>query len=308
MWTRFELKTNAKTNLRGKYWSAFAAALIVSLLGGGSSYFGYQFDSKDFEKLQINPGNLNTIFTNPWVVVIAALVSVVAIIGILYTIFIAAVIQVGGNRWFSRSRETAGVPSLGQIFSQFRNGGWLPTAGAMFWMNLWLFIWSLLPLVFIMAGSFLLVVGVSATYPGYIPNGMFDFNLNGVSVPWLAIGFALLAFGLVLLVPAIIKSYSYRMTPWILADNPRIGARRALKLSMKMTRGSKLEIFVLDLSFIGWFLLGVMACGIGVLFVMPYYFAVMAELYAALRSNAVQQEFAAMEDFGYVKVTPPEAT
>ena len=37
-----------------------------------------------------------------------------------------------------------------------------------------------------------------------------------------------------------------------------------------MTRGHKWNIFVLDLSFIGWFLLGILACGIGMFFVMPY--------------------------------------
>ncbi|MFA9379783.1 MAG: DUF975 family protein [Acetanaerobacterium sp.] len=91
---------------------------------------------------------------------------------------------------------------------------------------------------------------------------------------------------LLLIIPGIIKSYAYRMVPYILADNPNIGASRAIELSNQMTKDEKLEIFVLDLSFLGWILLGVLACGVGVLFVSPYIEATNAELYAMLKDKA----------------------
>jgi uncharacterized membrane protein len=103
-------------------------------------------------------------------------------------------------------------------------------------------------------------------------------------------------------IPVIIKRYSYRMTPWILADNPAIGHKRALTLSMQLTRGHKMAIFVLDLSFIGWFILGMLLCGIGVLFVMPYYQAVQAELYARIRQSGVENSLCTMEELGYQAV------
>lgn len=101
---------------------------------------------------------------------------------------------------------------------------------------------------------------------------------------------------LLLIVPGIIKLYAYRMVPYILADNPNIGARKAVKLSMAMTRGHKFDIFVLDLSFIGWFLLGVLALFIGTLFVLPYYNAANAELYLVLRNNALENGMCEYED------------
>lgn len=94
-------------------------------------------------------------------------------------------------------------------------------------------------------------------------------------------------WSLLLIIPGIIKSYSYRMVPYILADNPSIGYNRAIELSSNMTRGEKWNIFVLDLSFIGWYLLGLLALGIGILFVNPYYDATNAELYLVLRKNAI---------------------
>jgi hypothetical protein len=92
---------------------------------------------------------------------------------------------------------------------------------------------------------------------------------------------------LLLIIPGIVKSYAYSMTPFILADNPVIGMKRAVELSNQMTRGQKWKMFVLDLSFIGWFLLGVLALGIGVLFVLPYYNSTKAELYLVLRQKAL---------------------
>jgi len=90
---------------------------------------------------------------------------------------------------------------------------------------------------------------------------------------------------LVLIVPYFIKVYAYSMVPYIMADDPQVGAKRALKISMQLTRGHKWRMFVLDLSFIGWYLLGLLALVVGVLFVLPYINATKAELYLELRSR-----------------------
>jgi len=97
----------------------------------------------------------------------------------------------------------------------------------------------------------------------------------------------LILWTLLLIIPGIIKFYAYRMVPYILADNPEIGHRRAIKLSEEMTQGEKWDIFVLDLSFLGWIILGSLALGVGILFVQPYYDATNAELYLKLRKNAI---------------------
>lgn len=93
---------------------------------------------------------------------------------------------------------------------------------------------------------------------------------------------------LCLIVPGIIKAYAYCLVPYILADNPQLSYRQALNMSEAMTNGSKFDIFVLQLSFLGWFILGALACFVGTLFVMPYYEATFAEMYGALRKKAVE--------------------
>ena len=77
-------------------------------------------------------------------------------------------------------------------------------------------------------------------------------------------------WALLLLIPGIIKSYSYAMAPYILKDNPEMGAEEAIVESMKMMKGYKLKLFLLDLSFIGWIILMILTLGIGILLLAPY--------------------------------------
>ena len=93
-------------------------------------------------------------------------------------------------------------------------------------------------------------------------------------------------WSLLFVIPGIIKSYEYCMVPYILAENPQISCERAFELSRKMTKGEKWKIFVLDLSFIGWRILGVLCCCVGQVFVEPYYEATFAELYQIMREKA----------------------
>lgn len=103
-------------------------------------------------------------------------------------------------------------------------------------------------------------------------------------------------WSLLLIIPGIIKYYAYRMVPYILADNPNIGVKKAISLSNEMTKGHKFDIFVLDLSFIGWYLLGALALFIGILFVMPYENATNTELYLVLRKNALENKLCTYEE------------
>lgn len=107
------------------------------------------------------------------------------------------------------------------------------------------------------------------------------------TVAWQAL-FTIL-WTMLLFIPGIIKGYSYILTPYIISDNPKIGYRRALKLSMQMTQGFKWKIFVLHLSFIGWYLLGLLCCGLGLIFLAPYFEATMAEMYGTMRLNAIDK-------------------
>jgi len=75
---------------------------------------------------------------------------------------------------------------------------------------------------------------------------------------------------LLLIVPGIIAAFRYSMSFYILADNPNMGIMEALNASKEMMRGNKWKFFCLNLSFIGWAILGALSCGIGYLWLLPY--------------------------------------
>lgn len=86
------------------------------------------------------------------------------------------------------------------------------------------------------------------------------------------------------IVGGIIKRYSYYMVPYIMAENPSIKSRDAIKLSRDMMNGHKFECFVLELSFIGWEILGVLTFGLlDIFFTNSYQVTTFSEYYYDLR-------------------------
>ncbi len=96
-------------------------------------------------------------------------------------------------------------------------------------------------------------------------------------------------WSLLLIIPGIIKSYAYRFVPYLLAENPDMEPARAMEISQAMTYGEKWRMFVLDLSFIGWYFLGMLAFVVGTFFVHPYYNATQAELYDYLKQVVISE-------------------
>lgn len=88
------------------------------------------------------------------------------------------------------------------------------------------------------------------------------------------------------IIPGVIKAYEYRMVTYILADHPEMSWQEVLNRSKEMMRGNKMKAFLLDLSFIGWILLGVMTLGIVyVFYTQPYMMSTGAALYERLRAE-----------------------
>ena len=88
----------------------------------------------------------------------------------------------------------------------------------------------------------------------------------------------------------IVLNYVYAMVPYLLRDYPELSAREALRTSSQMMKGHKWDLFVLDLSFIGWILLGIMTAGIGLLWVAPYMDTTHAAFYEDLKNECIEEE------------------
>lgn len=89
---------------------------------------------------------------------------------------------------------------------------------------------------------------------------------------------------LLLIIPGIVKSYAYRLVPYIISEDPAMNSSDAMHLSEKLMYGKKWDAFVYDLSFIGWYILSVLTLGLlTVFYVNPYKYQSDAELYRAIR-------------------------
>ena len=104
---------------------------------------------------------------------------------------------------------------------------------------------------------------------------------------------------LLFIIPGFIAAFSYAMTPYILEENPYMPINDAIRQSKEMMRGNKWRLFCLEISFIGWAILCLLTCGIGFLWLTPYYNAAICAFYYDISGR-----FSALnENQGYQ--TPP---
>lgn len=245
MWTRGQLKSQAKKSFRGDYGKSVVAVLILyvitiicagtSMLSSLSSLYKSIMMNREFldgvegvEALDSMSGAAGAISTGNMIVNLVSL-------------FILPILAIGICRLFMRMRYKKAEYS--DLVYRFKNR-YLSAWGTSLLMGIFIMLWSLL-----------------------------------------------------LFIPGIIKQYSYRMIPYILAENPNIGYKKAFEISKKTMKGEKWRLFVLDLSFIGWDILTVLTLGIATIFwIRPYKEATYAEFYAVMREKAFAQSLATSEE------------
>jgi len=93
---------------------------------------------------------------------------------------------------------------------------------------------------------------------------------------------------MLLVIPGIIKSIEYSFIPYILAENNNLSASEAIAKSKSLTYGHKLDMFFLNISFFGWYLLNTFTFGLASYFIEPYVVATNARLYEILANNHLE--------------------
>ncbi len=237
MWTRAELKNNAKAFFKYNYWKMVLVALVMACIsGGGVSVGGYSQGNTSETNGASSIGIVPSVQLTSLDVKLTTAVVVGILVGIIVVCLIVGALQwfvfnpliVGAQRFFVVSHyRKAELGELGFAFSR----SYMNIVKIMFQAQMYVFLWSLL-----------------------------------------------------FVIPGIIKTYEYMMIPYILAENPDIDSKEAFAMSKQMMTGNKWKAFVLQLSFLGWFLLSVFTCGIlSVFWVDPYLYMTQSELYVALK-------------------------
>lgn len=263
MWTSAELKQRAKVALTGTYWKAFAISLIIAFVSGGGGGSGFNF-SRSFDGFG-DFGNTGNVDYNSADTVLESggdVALMLGFLGIFLGIFLVVFVLVIAFTTF------VGYPVLVGGKKYFISAAEAVNEEEEAKFNL---------------------LGHGFKGPHYldIVKTMFVKDLY------------IFLWTLLLIIPGIVKGYAYAMVPYILADNPNIGVKRAIELSNQMTDGEKMDMFILDLSFIGWFILAAIPCGLGYYFLNPYYYSTHAELYRVLREKALDSNMCEFEELGF---------
>lgn len=294
MWTRKLLKDNAKQILRRSYAVALAICALAGAIGAGlpnrqnpfSILINLQQLLPNNTTIDINTssgGFLNYLSILPssgssspmtrvyglaYSMGIALVVIFVfaVIAAVVFSAFVGMPLAVGKNRAFLENR--VGVPGFSGLLFPFKNN-YLRIVGGMFTTKLF----TTLPMVIAYVVLFA-AVGIGAL------SYTIDIELLFI---------VLMAVMLVGLVISIVLEYRWRLVPWLLAENPSLTGTEARRISAAVTHGEKWNIFVLDLSFLGWAILALIPLGWGFLLLNPYIEATNAELYTALRAKALAQ-------------------
>lgn len=161
-------------------------------------------------------------------------------------------------------------------FSDFINGFslWLKGLAANLLRSVFIYLWALL--------AMLPCVGLISV--GTIITVTTNSNVLLVLTPMILLVCYVLLFSVLL-----VKLYQYSQMIYMIVDNPKISAKKALNLSIKITKGYKKNLFVLDLSFIGWNLLSILTLGIATLWVFPYQILTQINAYDFLKKEYVKK-------------------
>ena len=111
----------------------------------------------------------------------------------------------------------------------------------------------------------------------------FKTDFSGTLLLSLIEGIFVFLWSLLFVIPGIIKAYSYSMSMYIKVDHPEYDWRQCINESKRLMDGKKMKLFVQDLSFIGWYFVGSLVFGIGVLWVEPYHLAARAQFYESIK-------------------------
>ena len=298
MWSTKNIKKQARTSLRQNYWRAVGVCLLALFLMGSLSFnllhqrlSVFNADMKEdqqaaqqvpFGSINRFEGKSNSEIVNEFlnggeVQSDEAFLNQHPTRGVLAQFF--------NNVTESNSFAFGILNALNQLLFHDRIGaGIIIFLGAILGLLLWLFLSNV-----IVVGKARFYLENHRCYNTRIGRLLFPFQVRRTRrTAWTMLMKSVWLFLWNLtIVGGFIKRYSYLMIPYILAENPNIRRREAFALSRSMMKGEKWHTFLLDLTFLGWLILGTLTLGItDILYTLPYRDAVYAELYLRLREKA----------------------
>ena len=296
MWNRRELKQKGKSNLKKNFWRVVGISLLIAFIANGMKVTQHV----DNAALYFVNGRFNTPtnaqIMNDWYLSVRQSGdleenSVLAFLGEHYQPKKGALAHIYNQMTQEKSVLYGFINAMNDIlFKDRATQGMVILAGVI----LLLFFYAFISNVMRVGQCRFLLENRSYTQ-SKIGRLLFPWRVKRgrqTAFTMFKLSFFVFLWDLTV-IGGIIKRYSYKMVPYILAENPDIGHKEAFALSRRMMRGNKWRAFVLDWSFIGWHILDIFTLGIlNHVWIIPYTETVYTELYAVLRGEAKENGYA----------------
>lgn len=276
MWTRKELKQQAKDALQRNYWKSVLVALVLMTLGG--NWIGNVFSSASGVPAEVSTAVMeetSELDDDTWVNI------------------------ADGEDFVSIYSEEAEGLSDGILYKITDDTDSVePMVGFIFGFIMMLVIFLV---VFLVMTAIILIYEILLVFPLIVGAGRFmlksldgraevkdvayafDHSYKNVVKTMFHTQLSIFLWALLFLIPGIYKQYQYRMVEYILAEHPQMPYKDVMQMSKDMMNGQKWNAFVLDLSFILWGIVSVLTCGlVHIFYVAPYQCLTNAALYRRL--------------------------
>ena len=278
-WKRKEIKEKGKNTFKANFWKCVATALILAIVGGGSAGAfgggGNAFSHRDEE------GNTHTInvVDADW----------------NFEFDTDMVLDTGNDDQAEAEADVAEAQDEIEAAREELETMEIPTE-------------AMIAFAVVMAVASIFIMAIALAVDAFIANPLelgckrffrrnldepaamsniafaFDSNYKNICKTMFLRDIYIVLWSLLFVIPGIIKSYEYKMIPYLLSENPEMTTEQAFAESKKLMTGNKWKAFVLDLSFILWDIASAATCGLlGLFWVAPYKASTQAALYEAIK-------------------------
>ncbi len=293
--TAAEFRQTARGALTGKYWLALGVFLLASILAAFSSTVSFSIDTPDAQTISrfselLQSGAYRTLAeeivrfffgSGSFVSILLFFTGISAILSVGLSLFVGAPTAVGYARFNLELLDREVHPISESLFSAFSKNYWTSVK------------------VRVLITLINLALSIPPMIPVAIAVGLVMAKASGVLI-LLMLGIGML-LSIAFAIFSVIVNYRYALCTYILAEYPELSAIDVLKNSASLMRGNKFRMFCLQLSFIGWILLSILTCGIGMVFLSPYLYAADAAFYHEVsgRQTAKTVEFPSLNPEDY---------
>ena len=285
-WKRKEIKEKGKNTFKANFWKCVATALILAIVGGGSAgafggggnAFSHRDEDGNTHTINVVDADWNFEFDTD-----------------MDENGVGLVIDTGNDDQAEAEADVAEAQDEIEADREELENMEIPTE-------------AMIAFAVVMAIASLFILAIALAVDAFIANPLelgckrffrrnldepaamsniafaFDSNYKNICKTMFLRDVYIVLWSLLFVIPGIIKSYEYKMIPYLLSENPEMTTEQAFAESKKLMTGNKWKAFVLDLSFILWDIASAATCGLlGLFWVAPYKASTQAALYEAIK-------------------------